>query len=784
MWRRGKSDEATRCGGQAPRRSGEGAGRTGQRPVPRERNLQSARSSPAAAGNLQSNSVLSPQSSVLWHRRRRRPGWIKPVVLLVVAGGALFWWLSPSAPRKHAVKCVVVGLDGLDPNLVKKFMDKGLLPNFKRLADQGGFSPLATSNPPQSPVAWSCFVTGMNPGGTGVFDFVHRDPEQYEPVEAMTSPETAKPLPIINRTDVPIPFTSYRMPLRNDKVNLTRQGTPFWSYLEEEEVPAVVLRVPCNYPPTAGQTRQLTGMGTPDLTGSTGAYFYWTDQELTDDERENLRGRANLEVVEIVDSRIETQLVGPPNMFLRDEKARQKEMAIKFSIAIDDEHGTARIHLNGNDAVLKPGDWSAWMPVTFGDEETWLSILGGKPGGIIKFRLKSLDPFELYATPINIDPANPAMQITNPRDYAKELAENVGAFTTLGMPEDDKAMGSKVRALDEEGFRQQCRDVLNDVWKTTRYELERYQGGFFFTYFRTTDVVGHMMWFAMDPDHPARGREGNEEAAKKHELALEESYRWVDEKVGEIRKTVGDDCLFMVMSDHGFAPFYRQVELNSWLLDNGWVTLYPWADREQAVISGAATSDIDWANTKAYCLGLNSLYINVKGREAQGMIPPEERAAVVKELCAALENIVDPETGEKMISRAYPREEVYSGKHVERAPDILVGYNRGYRTSWRSALGQFPPPGELKPTQAEGPRQRRRQAKRQEPVRLYAKDNTGRWSGDHCCDPVHVPGTLIVNRPISKKDPALTDLAPTILQEFGIAKPAEMIGSPVVEKKK
>lgn len=720
------------------------------------------------------------RSLALPARKNKRRGGILTVVLVAVVLLLLWWWLLPATPGKHPIKCVIVGLDGLDPKLTRQWIDAGKLPNLARLAKEGSFSPLATSNPPQSPVAWSSFIAGMNPGGTGIFDFVHRDPETYIAVESMSRVEHAKNFSLswFDWEHPPeLNIGSYRLPLRGDTVISNRQGTPFWKYLEDAGIPAVALRVPCNYPPTPGKTTQISGMGTPDLSGSTGAYNYWTDRVLDEGERDNLRGRANVEQVRFENGRVvvdrpgeskETpdgpRLEGPLNV-LRPANTNDypppgfPPSYDYFDITIDKANGSIRIRLDGQDAVLKPGEWSEWMPAKF----VLADWFWGNPAGMVRFRLKSLTPhFELYATPINIDPANPAMNITNPPDYAKQLAEHHGRFYTLGMPEDDKAMGSRVRALDEIGFRQQCRQVLDDVWKTTRFELDRYRGGFFFTYFRTTDVMSHMLWFAMDKNHPAY----DAEAAKYNDIAIQEGYSWVDEKIGEIRKAVGEDALFIVMSDHGFAPFYRQMELNAWLADNGWLTLVPWATRETAVIP----DDVDWGNTRAYCLGLNSLYLNVEGREKEGVVKSEEREKVARELCAALEGIVDPVSGKKVISKAYRREESYSGKHLEEAPDILVGYNHGFRTSWRSALGQFPPPGSVN---VNG-----------KPTPCYLSDNTGRWSGDHCCDPVHVPGVILMNRKLTKTDPGLPDLAPTILQEYGIAKPADMVGAALIEKKK
>ncbi|MCK6483241.1 MAG: alkaline phosphatase family protein [Phycisphaerae bacterium] len=700
-------------------------------------------------------------------RRCTRHAWVKPAALIVVVAAGVWWWTRTPEPSAHPTRCVVVGLDGLDPNLVRQWMEEGVLPNLKKLADEGGMSPLATSNPPQSPVAWSVFATGQDPGGTGIFDFVHRRREDYAPYESMVTAAAAGDihLPLMGRMDPYIDVGQWRLPLKGGSVTLNRKGTPFWEYLDKADVPAVVLRLPSNFPPPPGKTRQLSGMGTPDLTGSTGSHYFWTDRTLSQRDRDEAGTNEQLffeadgaaRVVLPEGGTRPPRLFGPPNSLLADGGQRERKMELPFEMSLDRANGTMRVHLNGNDAVLRPGDWSEWMPIVF----VMNDYFWGNPHGQVRFWLKAVEPnVELYATAIHFDPTAPAMPITNPPEYAQELADRLGRFSTLGMPEDDKAFRSRLRPLNEEGFLGQCKQILDEVWRTTSYELDRYRGGLFFTYFRTSDVMGHMTWFLRDPNHSAH----DPEAARIYGDALKTCYVWLDEKVGEIRRRVGDDVLFIVMSDHGFAPRYKDFMLNSWLADNGWLVLYPWAEREYDDIT--EKSVVDWEKTRAYAAGLNGLYINLQGREAEGSVPPEEREQVVRELCAALEQIVDPLDGERVITHAYTREEAYHGPCVDEAPDIIVGYNRTFGTTGSSGQGRFPPALEVE--------------KDGRKIKTWVRTVRSRWSGDHCCDPVHVPGTLIANRPITKADASLTDMAPTILQEFGIAKPADMIGAPVV----
>ena len=205
----------------------------------------------------------------------------------------------------------------------------------------------------------------------------------------------------------------------------------------------------------------------------------------------------------------------------------------------------------------------------------------------------------------------------------------------------------------------------------------------------------------------------------------------------------------MVISDHGFSSFRRGVNLNAWLRREGYLTLADGA-------SGASEwlRDVDWSRTRAYCLGLTGLFLNIRGREQSGIVAPGAEAEALKaEIRSKLEGLPDPDHGEIGIREAFDTSALYSGPYLENGPDLLIGYNAGYRVSWNCASGMVA-----------------------EPV---FTDNTKPWSGDHCIDPRLVPGVLFCNRPIATDDPALVDIAPTALQLFGIQPPPWMDGRPL-----
>jgi len=351
--------------------------------------------------------------------------------------------------------------------------------------------------------------------------------------------------------------------------------------------------------------------------------------------------------------------------------------------------------------------------------------------------------FQLYVTPVNIDPSNPALPLSTPEDYAPELARQVGYFYTQGIAEDTKALTAGV--FNEDDFLYQSRLVLNEQRRIFDLEFDRFREGFFFFYFSSLDQGSHMLWRAMDEHHPAY----DPEVAAKHAAALAELYEEMDRVLGQVRARLDPDTTLLVMSDHGFGPYYRSFNLNTWLLENGYLALRDPRRR----VGTDLFNNVDWSRTWAYGLGLNALYLNLRGREREGIVDDFMQEELLEEISRRLLEVRDPDTGQPVITHVYRREEVYHGPHVEEAPDLLIGYNWGYRAGWETSLGGF--------------------------SASVLEDNREVWSGDHCIDHSLVPGVLLSNREIRLPQPKLTDLAPTILSEFSITPPAEMTGQSV-----
>ena len=634
--------------------------------------------------------------------------------------------LSGSAVEQSS-RMIVLGVDGMDPILLQEYMQRGLLPNLSRLAQLGGVKPLGTSIPPQSPVAWSNFITGMDPGGHGVFDFIALDREKLTPYLSTARVEKSE--------WGPLRIGPMQIPLAAERTVQLRDGVAFWELLEAQGIPTTMFRIPANYPPIETGGQAVSGMGTPDLQGTSGTFTYYTDDPSV--QTKTVSGGV-IRHVENEQGRISTVLQGPPNPFFSDGRSSEVEL----TVYVDRENPVALIRLGDTKTLLGVGEWSDWIPLQF----ELLPGLASVPG-MVRFLLKHTEPtFALYASPVNIDPRNPAQTISTPAEYAFELAESVGPFYTQEMPEDTKALSAHV--LDPREFLSQSELVLNERRRLLKHELEVFRTqdtGLLFFYLSSVDQRHHMMARYIDTDHPFHDPDTPTDLAE----SMQTTYQEIDELVGWVLGEINDDTTVIVMSDHGFAPFRRQVNLNTWLEQQGYLTLKDPSKRD----SYEWLDGIDWSDTRAFSIGLNSLYLNVRGRERHGIVRPSERVALAKEIAGKLHAWRDSETGENVVTHAALREDVYHGPHVEAAPDILVGYARGYRASWATTTGEIP--------------------------ETLIIDNDHEWSGDHCMDARAVPGVLLSNRSLKVGETDLQDLTISILASFGLKSPAHMSGTSV-----
>jgi predicted AlkP superfamily phosphohydrolase/phosphomutase len=624
-------------------------------------------------------------------------------------------------------KMLVLGFDGMDPGIVNRLMGQGQLPNMKRLGDKGVFTMMRSSIPPQSPVAWGSFISGADPGVFGIFDFIHRNPDNYTPMFSQSELLPSRMMVNIGQ---------YQIPLKPGKVVLKREGRAFWDYMEDRGIPATVVKLPTNYPPSASHQRTLAGMGTPDILGGYGTYSLYTSDE---NESQSDLSAATIYYAYIDEKNImEGQIEGPKNDLLREGE----NVVVPFKVYVDNRHKTARIDIQGKEILIAEKEYSDWVEIEFSLISNLASITG-----MVKFYLMEMgERFRLYISPTHLSPRQPAVPISTPSGYSRELADHVGLFHTIGLPADTKALSNGTFSM--ENFITQSLSVFGESCRLFDYELQRFSSqkeGLLFFYFSSLDQGQHMFWALNDKEHPFY----HPEESRKFAYITDEMYRKFDRVLGKALKGIDPGIPLLVMSDHGFGPFRREVNINNWLVKEGYLKLSGGGGEETSILEYA-----DWPASKAYALGLNGLYLNLKGREKEGAVGPEERRRLLEEIKAKLETLSDPKNGSKVISCAYISEDNFSKNFIGRAPDIILGFDRGYRISDESALGTL--------------------------SREMVSDNMGWWSGDHCVDPKKVPASFIANFKIQNQVPNIQDVAPTILKYFGIATPAQMTGKALI----
>lgn len=624
-------------------------------------------------------------------------------------------------------RVVVLGLDGLDADLTENFLDEGLLPNLATLRGQGAYRRLGTTYPPLSPVAWSSFSTGSNPGKHNIFDFISRNPATYGPV--ISSVHIRPP----RRT---LPIGPYRLPVSRAEIRGLRRSKPFWSVLSDAGVFSAVLRVPITFPCDRFDGVQLAAMSVPDVLGTQGTHFRYVENNgesasrLSNDESVDSYGAGQRVPLKPKGNVLAGHLQGPANPLRGDGQ----EVRMPFTVKRESDQ-KAVITIGSQRMELVVGQHSQWTRVTF------RLAPAVKLRGICRFNLRQVEPqVELYCTPIQFDPTSPAMPISHPPAYAHYLSRRQGLFATLGLAEDTSALSDGT--LSEDTFLEQAYQIHDERRQMFFDALDRVRHGLVVCVFDGPDRIQHMFWRFMDPGHPALGDRPNT-----HATAIREMYQKMDALVGEAREKIGPDTALFVMSDHGFKPFRRNVDLNRWLLENDYLRL---KDGAQAS-PNSYLADVDWQQTRAFAVGLSGLFINQQGREAQGIVPAgTQKDQLVSEIAEKLTGLVDPDHGTVAIHEAVPRERAYQGPYVEGAPDIVAGYNVGYRVSWDSAVGKTSP--------------------------TVFSNNVKPWSGDHCIHPALVPGVLFSSIPLDDRNAHITDLAPTTLDLLGVPVPEYMDG--------
>jgi predicted AlkP superfamily phosphohydrolase/phosphomutase len=599
-------------------------------------------------------------------------------------------------------KVLLIGLDGMDPKITSQLIAEGKLPNFEKLGKQGVYSNLSTSYPPHSPVSWTAIATGKNPGKTNIFDFIRRNVGSYMPELSLAKSKSG------------LAGTEYAPYIASDS---------FYKITSENKVPTTVIRWPVSFPPEKVSGKLLAGLGVPDVRGLLSGYaYYFSGKSEVKEDNKNMR-------VEINENIIETQLRGPK----KSTSQGLVDITIPMQIKLNPEQKQALIIINNKEYLVKEGEWSEWISVEFK-----VGIFKKISSNFKIFLVDSqLGSFSMYLTTMQIDPKNPIVSISYPEDYSKELANVIGLYYTLGMPEEtDGYVDGKI---DAGGFLAQINEIENErtamFWKEFETFKKQDFGVYAFVY-DSSDRVQHVFWEQKLLDGSLEKSNGK----IKINLAIEEYWAEKDKFLGQVLSQIDNNTLLLIISDHGFTSFEKAISVNTWLVKNEFMSKQGELsdENEDALFQG-----VDWAKTRAYSLGFNSIYLNLKGREPKGIIEIEDKEKIEDEIIAGLESLKD-EKGNKVINKVYRASEIYSGDSIENAPDLVIGFNPGFRMAWQTAIGGFSKEIILK--------------------------NTKVWAGDHLVDPKFVPGVLFSNQKlqINSELASQLDIAPTILDAFGI----------------
>ncbi len=663
---------------------------------------------------------------------------------------------SRRPPEKFQQKLVILGFDGMDPRLVQKWIDAGKLPNMQKLAQRGGgVRQLGTTHSPESPTAWASFATGVNAGKHNIYDFLIRDTRTYLPDLGMVHRE-------------PPHFILNYIPVSKPDIRSIRGGTSFWVTAGRGGVRSSMLTVPVTYPPeNVPNGEMLAGLPLPDIRGTMGTFYYFgTDLSRYEEGNTEFGGILKRLVFDGDDAR--TELVGPPNPIVRQQlrEARAKKplgeadkMKIAELEAAEDVRLPVTIHWNraGKSATVDIGDssirlseheWSKWINLDFS-----INFLVRVHGMAQLYLIGAGPELQLYISPVNWKPDRPPAPISSPASFAADLYERLGPYRTLGWAEATWPLNED--RIDEKTFMDDLFRAFDDRAQVILQRLDAKQWDLVVGVIEATDRVQHMMWRLIDPLHPMYDKD----LAAKFGDAIERVYRRCDDFVGEVLTRVAPETPVLIVSDHGFHSFRQSVNLNTWLVQEGFMAIQGQTPGEKTLqdLFGGGTfwENVDWSRTKAYAMGLGQVYLNLKGREGHGIVDPAQSREVQDDLAARLLTMTDPETGARIVDAVYKRDDIYTGDFLANASELQVGLAEGYRVSWQSTLGGSPP-GLVYP-------------------------NMKKWSGDHgSYDYKSTPGTLISSRPLPAGAAAqIIDIAPTVLKYFGLPIPGDIDGKPI-----
>lgn len=624
---------------------------------------------------------------------------------------------APAAQPVPRGRVVILGFDGVDPRWLSSWAREGKLPAVKQLMDANGgrgYHPLGSTNPPQSPVAWTTFATGTLPGEHGIFDFIARTQnlrDHGEPVNLMVS------------------TTSFEVQPSGPPVarNL-RTGMPFWQSLANAGVRVVALNVPYSFPPDPMRTgRMLSGLGVPDLR-ETNSTFTYAATTVTDAERAHPPGGGSMIKLRRGVGRFE--LEGPS---IPGGKGARMKLPVEVRAK---GKSNMSVRLGEQTYVLPLQEFSDFISVEFKHGPTHVR-------GILKLLpLEVGKRTRLFITPISFDPREPYSPLSHPSAFSKQLVDQLGhLYKTVGWDHDTSALNAEV--IDEAAFLEDMDAIERDRSELLEQQLAAADFDLLIWVSTSTDRVSHMFYRLIDKGHPRY----DAELAARYPDAILNEYKRMDQTIASVQRRLKPEDTLVVLSDHGFHSYRRGLHVNQWLRSQGLLTLH------NNATSGAHEFliDVDWSKTKAYAVGTGQIYFNLHGRERDGIVNASDVPLLTEQIRGGLMALRDPEQGDSQVVRHVYTRDVFKGQRAQDAPDIQIGFAENYRTSWETVLGGVP-------------------------KGLFA-DNDKKWSGDHAAsDVAETPGIVLSNRPIDRVEPHIADIAPTAHKLFQKPIPASYVG--------
>jgi len=563
------------------------------------------------------------------------------------------------------VKTLILGLDAFDPGFFEHLYNKGLLPNLGKFVESKSYSQFHVSNPPQSEVSWTSIATGLNPGEHGIFDFVHRDPKSYGLYVSLLPTQTS---------------------LGSIQFVRPHNARTIFDKTAELGYSSISLWWPATFPARAESTVcTLPGLGTPDIQGRLGVGALYT----TNPDHPEKLGKTPVYFLESINANHFSSYFEGPQV---RGKAERMNATLDLELILKDETSVEMKFANQIHKLTK-GVWSPIIELRF-KINRFLSVYS-----ITRVIVTHTNPYvQFYVLPLQLHPLHALWRYGTPPSFVKDSWKTCGPFLTLGWPQD--TTGLEDGCISDNQFLDLCNMIHDARTALLMHRLEGFQEGLLASVFDTLDRLQHMFW-------------------KNKPEIIQEWYCKLDVLVGEVATRLesqnGERSRLLIASDHGFKDFNYKVDLNRWLIEHNY--LNPLQDTPTGNIKS-----IDWSRSKAYAIGLNSIYLNLIGRESMGVVSRDDYLQLCDQLrrdLLAWKNT----NNEPVIQKVLRNDETFTGELSQFGPDLVVGYTPGYRASADTGLGAW----------------------KQDAI----EKNHDHWNADHCFDSDSVPGVLFSNLGLS-----------------------------------